>query len=144
MVTADRHLWLRQDPFGGLDCQCPAGDGGTRPLYGRARFTGSPASGFNPQSEVRYDELFEQLRTTPLLILDDLGAQSRTPWAQEKLFQLLNHRYNAHLATVVTTNQRLEDLGPARAAVFWMSAWSIISPSLPLTFAQVGNPARAI
>jgi DNA replication protein DnaC len=67
---------------------------------------------FNPQSEVTYDDLFEQLRSTALLVLDDLGAQSSTPWAQEKLFQLLNHRYNAQLPTVITTNQRLEDLEP--------------------------------
>ncbi|MCC9078587.1 ATP-binding protein [Litorilinea aerophila] len=67
---------------------------------------------FNPQSEVSYDSLFEQLRTVPLLILDDLGTQSSTPWAQEKLFQLLNYRYNAQLPTVITTNQRLEELEP--------------------------------
>ena len=67
-------------------------------------------SSFGPQSELRYDELFEQVRSIPLLILDDLGTQSSTPWAQEKLFQLLNHRYNAQLPTVITTNQRLEDL----------------------------------
>ncbi len=67
---------------------------------------------YSPQSDVTYDELFEQVRTTPLLILDDLGTQSSTPWAQEKLFQLLNYRYNAHLPTVITTNQRLEDLDP--------------------------------
>jgi DNA replication protein DnaC len=46
------------------------------------------------------------------LILDDLGAHASTPWAQEKLFQLLNHRYNAQLPTVITTNQRLEELDP--------------------------------
>lgn len=67
---------------------------------------------FNPQSETTYDELFEQLKSAPLLILDDLGSQSSTPWAQEKLFQLLNHRYNAQLPTVITTNQRLDDLDP--------------------------------
>lgn len=67
---------------------------------------------FNPQSEISYDDLFEELRNASLLILDDLGAQSSTPWAQEKLFQLLNHRYNAQLPTVITTNQRLEDLEP--------------------------------
>ncbi len=67
---------------------------------------------YSPQSDVTYDELFEQVRMTPLLILDDLGTQSSTPWAQEKLFQLLNYRYNAHLPTVITTNQRLEDLDP--------------------------------
>ncbi|MCC6169441.1 MAG: ATP-binding protein [Caldilineaceae bacterium] len=69
-------------------------------------------STYSPQSEVSYDSLFEQLRTTPLLILDDLGTQSATPWAQEKLFQLLNHRYNARLPTVITTNQRIDDLDP--------------------------------
>ena len=67
---------------------------------------------FSPHSESTFDELFEQLRTTPLLVLDDLGAHSSTPWAQEKLFQLLNHRYNAQLPTVVTTDQRLDDLDP--------------------------------
>ncbi len=67
---------------------------------------------FSPNSETAYDELFEQLRNTSLLILDDLGAQSSTPWAQEKLFQLLNHRYNAQLPTVITSNQRLEELDP--------------------------------
>jgi DNA replication protein DnaC len=67
---------------------------------------------YNPQSELRYDDLFEQLRNTPLLILDDLGTQSSTPWAQEKLFQLLNHRYTARLPTVITTNQRIDELEP--------------------------------
>lgn len=67
---------------------------------------------FNPNSETAYDELFEQVRNTPLLILDDLGAQSSTPWAQEKLFQLFNHRYNAQLPTVITTNLRLDELEP--------------------------------
>lgn len=69
-------------------------------------------STYSPQSEISYDHLFEQLRATSLLILDDLGTQSATPWAQEKLFQLLNHRYNARLPTVITTNQRIDDLDP--------------------------------
>ncbi len=67
-------------------------------------------STFGPNSDVRYDELFEQVRSAGLLVLDDLGTQSSTPWAQEKLFQLLNHRYNAQLPTVITTNQQLEDM----------------------------------
>ncbi|NJN83962.1 MAG: ATP-binding protein, partial [Caldilineaceae bacterium] len=67
---------------------------------------------FSPQSETRFDELFDQLRNTPLLVLDDLGTQSGSPWAQEKLFQLLNHRYNAQLPTVITTNQRLDEIDP--------------------------------
>ena len=59
---------------------------------------------FSPTSEVGYDELFHRVRTSPLLILDDLGAQYSSPWAQEKLFQLFNHRYMARLPMVITLN----------------------------------------
>ena len=65
---------------------------------------------FGPNSDVTYDELFEQVRTVPLLILDDLGAQTSSPWAGEKLFQVLNHRFNAQLPTIVTTNVPLDRL----------------------------------
>ena len=49
---------------------------------------------FAPGSDVSYDELFETVAIAPLLVLDDLGTQSSTQWAQEKMFQILNHRYN--------------------------------------------------
>jgi DNA replication protein DnaC len=65
---------------------------------------------FAPGSDESYDERFEAVRDAALLVLDDLGTQAPTPWAAEKLFQLLNHRYNGRLPTVITTNQRLEDL----------------------------------
>ncbi len=65
---------------------------------------------FAPNSPETYDELFDRLKNTPLLILDDLGAESATPWAQEKLFQLLNHRYLRRLPTVITTNRPLSAL----------------------------------
>jgi DNA replication protein DnaC len=65
---------------------------------------------YSPNSAVTYDERFEALRGAPLLLLDDFGAHSATPWAQEKLFQLLNFRYNAQLPTVITTNQELEEI----------------------------------
>ena len=65
---------------------------------------------YRPTSEVAYDERFEQVRTAPLLILDDLGTQSTTPWAQEKLYQIVNYRYNERLPTVITTNCKLEEI----------------------------------
>jgi len=65
---------------------------------------------FSPTSDIGYDEQFEAIRQAPLLILDDLGAQASTPWAQEKLYQLFNYRYNARLPTVITTNQRLDEI----------------------------------
>lgn len=65
---------------------------------------------YRPNSNVTYDDLFEEVRNTPLLILDDLGAHNHSDWAQEKLFQIFNHRYNARLPMVVTTNQDLDML----------------------------------
>jgi DNA replication protein DnaC len=69
-------------------------------------------SAFSPESTVTYDQLFEEVKNAPLLILDDLGKQSTTPWAQEKLYQIINYRYNAQLPTVVTTNCATDELDP--------------------------------
>ncbi len=60
-------------------------------------------STFSPESRISYDQLFESIKSTPLLVLDDFGEQTTTPWAQEKLYQVINHRYNAWLPTVITT-----------------------------------------
>ncbi len=68
-------------------------------------------STFHPTSTVSYDILFEKVRNTPLLILDDLGHQSATPWSTEKLDQIINHRFNMKLPTVFTTSFPPEDLG---------------------------------
>jgi DNA replication protein DnaC len=57
---------------------------------------------FSPNSGASYDRRFDEVRTAPLLVLDDLGSQSTTPWAREKLYQLLNYRYNRELPTVIT------------------------------------------
>ena len=67
---------------------------------------------FSPTSNTTADKVFENARTAPLLILDDLGTQSTTPWAKEKLYQLFNYRYNAELPTVITTSQSLEEMDP--------------------------------
>jgi DNA replication protein DnaC len=65
---------------------------------------------FSPNSSVSLDHVFEEVRTTPFLILDDLGTQSTTPWVREKLYQLFNHRYNAELPTVITTAKFKEEM----------------------------------
>jgi DNA replication protein DnaC len=65
---------------------------------------------FRPSSDESYDERFELLRSADLLVLDDLGTESATPWAREKLYQLINHRYVARLPLIVTTNVALDQL----------------------------------
>jgi DNA replication protein DnaC len=91
-----------------------------------------------------YDVLLEQVKAAPVLILDDLGTQNATSWAQEKLFQILNHRYNAQLPTIVTTNLGLERIDerlrtrltdPAIARVYYVEAAArAVDVSLPDSF----------
>lgn len=72
---------------------------------------------FRPDSDVSYDELFEEVKRVPLLVLDDLGAHGTTPWAREKLYQIINYRYNARLPLVVTTNLSLDELERAEPRI---------------------------
>lgn len=67
---------------------------------------------YAPGSDVSYSELLEQVLSAPLLVLDGLGSHSSTPWAEEKLQQIINHRYNAESPTVITTANELEELDP--------------------------------
>jgi DNA replication protein DnaC len=65
---------------------------------------------FSPNSNVAFDRRFDEIRTAPLLVLDDLGTQSMTPWVREKLYQLFNYRYNRELPTVITTADSLDEM----------------------------------
>lgn len=65
---------------------------------------------FSPNSSVAFDRRFDEIRTSPLLVLDDLGTQSMTPWVKEKLYQLFNYRYNRDLPTVITTADSLSEM----------------------------------
>ncbi len=65
---------------------------------------------FGRSSDVSFDRRFHEIRTTPLLILDDLkGSGASSVWAEDKLYSVLNYRYNAHLPTVLTSTLRLDE-----------------------------------
>ncbi len=89
-------------------------------------------STFSPESKVSYDQLFERVEKAPLLILDDFGEQSTTPWAQEKLYQMINHRYNAKLPTVITTRLSLDEIDSPIGSRFidhhFSTVFTIIAP----------------
>lgn len=62
------------------------------------------------ETSERQSRQIETLKTVDLLLLDDLGAQRDTPWVTERLFIILNARYNNMLPTIITSNERLETL----------------------------------
>ena len=121
------------DPEGWLLYTGPSGSGKTHlavAIGGQALSAGRPVffafvpalldhlrSTFSPDSPVGYDELFEQIKTIPILILDDLGAESSTAWAEEKLYQIVVHRHEARLPTVITTSFSLDALETAKPRI---------------------------
>lgn len=55
-------------------------------------------------------ELMQAIKEAPVLVLDDLGAHTYTPWVRTKLYSVINHRLLHELPTVVTTNLELGEL----------------------------------
>lgn len=49
-------------------------------------------------------------KNADLIVLDDLGAESSTGWAVEKLYMLVDMRYRDEKPLIVTTNYGLEEL----------------------------------
>ena len=60
---------------------------------------------FNEGATETTAQIDSELRTTALIVLDDLGAEKESEWTRDSLYAILNYRYNHRLATVVTTNQ---------------------------------------
>lgn len=54
------------------------------------------------------EQVMQFLISRPLLVLDDLGAESGTKWAAEQVFSVVNSRYESMLATIITANEEWE------------------------------------
>lgn len=67
------------------------------------------------------EELHQQYVDVPLLVLDDLGAEHMTGWAQEQVYRLLDARYREERQTVIASNMRAEAI-PVRLADRLMDA----------------------
>lgn len=66
-------------------------------------------STFDPSSRESKHEVLDPVIDAELLVLDELGARKPTPWANDTLYLIMNTRYTRRLATIFTTNYRLDD-----------------------------------
>lgn len=60
-------------------------------------------------------QIFDRYAGCAVLLLDDLGAERASPgdggeWAREQIFRVVNHRHEAKLTTLVTTNLSREQV----------------------------------
>lgn len=54
--------------------------------------------------------LLARLRSTRLLIIDDIHQEKGSDWVREQLFITINHRYEQGLPTIITSNFSIEDI----------------------------------
>lgn len=55
-------------------------------------------------------EMIDDLNRYPLLILDDLGAERKSEYMQEMVFNIIDSRYRSGLPFIITTNLSLEEI----------------------------------
>jgi len=68
---------------------------------------------YNPETRTTELQVLAPVVETDILLLDDLGAWKMTDWMMDTLFFILNSRYMAKRATVITTN--FQDTDPKTA-----------------------------
>jgi len=80
-------------------------------------------STFNNNGDDSVHGLMNMRHAMSLLVLDDLGVVSASPFAQEKLTALVDHRYRQGTRLLVTTNlsskQMAENVGDRIASRLW-------------------------
>ena len=60
-------------------------------------------SAFSPSNSMNSGKIFDEVKRSSMLILDDLGVERDSEWSQERLYQIIVHRQNYRLPTVITT-----------------------------------------
>ena len=68
-------------------------------------------SSFNSEVKSEFKNKYNYVKKVPLLLIDDLGAESVTPWARDEILcPLLQYRMDEKLPTFFTSNLNLETL----------------------------------
>lgn len=67
-------------------------------------------STYGSSSELSESDLLEEVNEPDLLLLDDLGAETAKDWVNDRLYLLINRRYEMSKPILVTTNLDLEEL----------------------------------
>ncbi len=79
-------------------------------VYSVPRLLAELRDTFDDDAEMSATQLIDRLTAVELLHLDDLGAERTSAWVLEQLYSLINARYEAERAILVTTNLEREEL----------------------------------
>ncbi|MBN1867771.1 ATP-binding protein [Candidatus Sumerlaeota bacterium] len=65
---------------------------------------------YSNESSVSESGLLEEINRPDLLVLDDLGAEATKDWINDRLYLIVNRRYDSCKPVIVTTNLTVDDL----------------------------------
>lgn len=61
----------------------------------------------------------DDIKGTPVLVIDDLGKEMKTDWTQSILYDLINYRYEHILPTIITTNLSANGIATHVGGAVW-------------------------
>lgn len=69
---------------------------------------------FHPKAEAAYSKVFDTAMKVQVLVLDEFDRYNATPWAEEKVFQLVEHRWRngRELLTCFASNAEIAEVHP--------------------------------
>jgi len=79
-------------------------------IYSLPRLLAEIRMTFDTDNERSYVALLDRLAEVDLLHIDDVGAEKTSAWVLEQLYALINARYEAERAVVITTNLKRDEL----------------------------------
>jgi DNA replication protein DnaC len=82
----------------------------------RECFSASNMSVVNAEVEQNAEARIQVYRKSPILILDDFGAEKTSEWVDELAFRILDYRYRMSLPTMITSNRPLAKTEPRLAS----------------------------
>ena len=79
-------------------------------------------------------DIIDQMRYYPLLVIDDLGAERNSDYALETVYMVIDERYKSKKPLIVTTNLTLDEICNPKNMAYQRIYDRVLEMCAPLVF----------